>query len=226
MLAAMPRLCVFDCDGTLVDSQHRIALAMARAMAAHDHPVPTSAEIRRVIGLTLVGAIAVLAPTLDRAGRDRVAASYTAAFADLRARGEVAEPLFPGTRESLRALESAGWLLGIATGKSLRGTLATLAAHELGELFVTLQTADHAAGKPAPEMMLRAMAETGAAPHETVMVGDTVFDIEMARSAGTRAIGVAWGYHAREELADAGADLVIERFADLPPALDRLVADG
>lgn len=223
MLKGMAKLCVFDCDGTLVDSQHRIATAMARAMADNDQPPPSRAEVRRVIGLTLARAITVLAPHLNREQRQRVAHSYNAAFAQLRASNDIAEPLFPGTRESLIALDRQGWLLGIATGKSLRGTLATLAAHDLGELFVTLQTADHAAGKPAPEMMLRAMAETGAEPRRTVMVGDTVFDIEMARNAGVRSVGVAWGYHESEELQDAGADLIVESFAALGAALDALV---
>lgn len=219
----MAKLCVFDCDGTLVDSQHRIAIAMARAMADNDQSPPTRAEVRRVIGLKLLTAIQVLAPGLTREERQRVAHSYTVAFAELRASGEIAEPLFPGTRESLIALDRRGWRLGIATGKSLRGTLATLAAHDLGALFATVQTADHAAGKPAPEMILRAMAETAAEPRHTVMVGDTVFDIEMARNAGVRSIGVAWGYHETDELWDAGADLVIETFEALGAALDALI---
>jgi phosphoglycolate phosphatase len=116
---------------------------------------------------------------------------------------------------ALEALDSAGCLLGIATGKARRGLLATLERHGLGSRFVTLQTADSNPGKPHPAMLLRAMAETGADPDRTVLVGDTSYDMEMARRAGARAVGVAWGYHDRRELEAAGADRIVERCEEL-----------
>ena len=89
--------------------------------------------------------------------------------------------------------------------------------HGLRPLFVTLQTADGNPSKPHPAMLERAMAETGSRPVETVFVGDTTFDVEMALAAGVRAVGVAWGYHPPEELAAAGAERVLDSFAELTP---------
>ena len=97
-------------------------------------------------------------------------------------------------------------LLGIATGKARRGLLTTLERHGLSNRFITLQTVDSNPGKPHPAMLLRAMAETGVDPSATVVVGDTVYDMEMARRAGVRAVGVAWGYHTPDELEATGAD--------------------
>lgn len=218
----MIKLCVFDCDGTLVDSQHSIVACMVAAFAAHDLAEPTFEAVRRVVGLPLQTAVATLLSDGDEATSEKVAESYRDAFADLRSRGGLTEPLYPGVMDGLAAIEQAGWLLGMATGKSQRGALATLAGHGLHQRFVTLQTPDVAVGKPAPDMMLRAMAETGARPADTVMIGDTSYDILMARSAGTLAVGVAWGYHDEEELWSSGAHEVVRSFADLPVAVEQL----
>jgi phosphoglycolate phosphatase len=166
-----------------------------------------------VIGLSLDEAVARLAAAGDPA--EKVTEAYRRAFFDLRSRPDFREPLFPGVAAALEALDSAGCLLGIATGKARRGLLATLERHGLGSRFVTLQTADSNPGKPHPAMLLRAMAETGADPDRTVLVGDTSYDMEMARRAGARAVGVAWGYHDRRELEAAGADRIVERCEEL-----------
>jgi phosphoglycolate phosphatase len=221
---AMIRLCIFDCDGTLVDGQWSIVTAMAEAFSSHGHPPPAAEAVRRVIGLSLRRAIAVLLPEGDEAAWERLAGSYGEAFAACR-RENRNDPLYPGAAESLAALTAAGWSLGMATGKSRRGALATLACHGLDRHFASVQAADVAAGKPDPQMILQAMAETGAVAASTVMVGDTTFDMRMAANASVAAIGVTWGYHAAEELVDAGAQVLVERFADLLPAADRLV-DG
>ncbi len=219
----MIKLCVFDCDGTLVDSQHSIVTCMAAAFVAHGFAEPASEAVRRVVGLPLQVAVAALLPDVDEQGCERIAESYRDTFADLRRRGGLSEPLYPGVLEGLAAIEQAGWLIGMATGKSQRGALATLAGHGLHQRFITLQTPDVAAGKPAPDMMLRAMAETGARPAATVMIGDTSYDILMARSAGTLAVGVAWGYHDENELWSSGAHAVVHQFADLPEVVEGLM---
>ncbi len=110
-------------------------------------------------------------------------------------------------------------LLGIATGKARRGLIGSLERHDLSGHFVTLKTADDGPGKPHPGILEGAMAEVGVGATETVMVGDTVFDIQMARNAQTRSLGVSWGYHEADELAAAGAARVIDSFEDLLPAL-------
>ncbi|MCC7016333.1 MAG: HAD-IA family hydrolase [Rhodospirillales bacterium] len=217
------RLAIFDCDGTLVDSQHSIVAAMRAACAVHDLEEPPAEQVRRVVGLQLLEAIRVLLPTAAEDLLNRVHGSYIAAYQDLRARGLVRDPLFPGARETIELLEQSGWILGVATGKSHRGLVATLDRHDMTNRFVTLQTADRAAGKPHPEMLHKAMAEAGADPSATVMIGDTTFDMEMARAARTRAVGVAWGYHGADELRAAGADRIVSDFAELPSALELLL---
>jgi phosphoglycolate phosphatase len=120
------------------------------------------------------------------------------------------EPLFEGIPEALDVLEAEGWLFGVATGKSDRGLTHILAAHGLTHRFLTLQTADRHPSKPHPSMIEQAMADVGAAPETTVMIGDTSYDMLMARAAGTRALGVAWGYHPPAELHAAGAHAVAD----------------
>ncbi len=220
----MIKLCIFDCDGTLVDGLHAITTAMGSAFIAAGLPPPAGGAIRRVVGLALGDAIALLHPGAAAETCAALSRHYVTAFGDLRRAGQAREPLFPGVAEGLEAIEDAGWLLGIATGKSRRGALATLASHDLHERFVTVQTADVAAGKPAPEMIHRALAETGAACDRAVMIGDTTFDIQMARNAGIVAIGVAWGYHDRAELVAAGAAAIVEEFAALPATIEDLMA--
>ncbi len=217
------RLAVFDVDGTLVDSQHSIVAAMQAAFAAHGEGEPKPQEVRGVVGLPLMDSVARLLPGAGVAVHDRITGAYRDAYGDLRRLGEVQEPLFPGASECLQALEDLGWLLGVATGKSRRGLIWTLERHGLVKRFATLQSSDMAKGKPHPEMLLRAISETGAEARTTAMIGDTSFDMEMARNAGTLAIGVAWGYHDSNELRDSGAHVIVESFADLPGALEKLV---
>jgi phosphoglycolate phosphatase len=179
-----------------------------------------------IVGLSLPDAFRRLSQGEKSAAAhpiDGLVANYKAAFAALRQSPEHLEPLYPGARDALDALAAQpGVVLGIATGKSQRGVRAVLERHGLSERFATIQTADDAPSKPHPGMALAAMRETGALPRDTVVVGDTVFDVEMARAAGVRAIGVAWGYHPAQALRDAGADAMIADFAELVGTLDRL----
>ncbi|EPR16664.1 HAD family hydrolase [Sphingobium indicum IP26] len=199
------RLAVFDCDGTLVDSQHSICAAMVRAFEGEKLTAPDRAAILSVIGLSLPLAMARLLPDAEVGYHDHLSESYKLAFQQLRRENAVSEPLYPGIAALIRELDADGWLLGVATGKSDRGLRLCLAHHGIHAHFVTLQTADRHPSKPHPSMLLAAMAEAGATPESTVMIGDTSFDIDMALSAGTRALGVGWGYHTPQELIGAGA---------------------
>ncbi len=214
-----PRLVVFDVDGTLLDSQHNIITAMAVACRGAGVPVPSDSATRGVIGLSLDDAIAQVTPGVPDSTRTRVVDLYRDAFFALRTRPDHHEPLFPGARAVLDALDAAGCLLGLATGKSRRGVSAVLERHGLTSRFLTIQTADVGPGKPHPAMLQRAMADVGADPDQTVMVGDTTFDMTMARAAGTDAVGVAWGYHPVAALREAGARLVLESMETLPAHL-------
>lgn len=222
----MPRLCLFDCDGTLVDSQHEIVAAMQRAFAVSGLAAPGTDAIRHIVGLSLIDAVEALLPEEANGLGRQVAAAYVSELAGVRRAKGPGEPLFPGAVEALDRIAADGWILGIATGKSHRALLATLAGHGLADRFVTLQTADRAAGKPAPDMVLRAAAETGIEVADTVIVGDTVFDVLMARRAGAAAIGVAWGYHPVEALTRAGAASIAGSFAELILLLAAWPADS
>ena len=212
----MPRLAVFDCDGTLVDSQANICRAMTRAFQACGQTPPPVAAIRRIVGLSLVESMQMLLPDAPDDLHRELAATYKAMFHQLRSENALdPEPLFEGIAETLTHLRDHGWRLGVATGKSDRGLGLLLAHHGLTDRFVTLQTADRHPSKPDPSMLHAAMAEAGAAPAETVMIGDTSFDMAMARAAGVRAIGVTWGYHREEALWAAGADAVARRCDEL-----------
>jgi phosphoglycolate phosphatase len=213
------RLAVFDCDGTLSDGQAAICAAMAAAFAETGLAAPDPHEVRRIVGLSLPSAIARLAPDETPETQARTVAAYKQAFFRARERGLVNEPLFNGIRELLTRLHKGGWTLGVATGKGDRGLRGCLVMHGVFDLFVTLQTADRHPSKPHPSMLETAMAEAGALPGDTVMIGDTAYDIEMAVAAGTRAIGVAWGYHTAEELLAAGAEGV----ADTPEQLGEML---
>jgi len=220
------KLIIFDCDGTLVDSQHMICAAMQQAYVAHGLPVPPVEKVLSIVGLSLPDAFRRLAGP-DGGGEgcpvDGLVTCYKTAFAALRQSDQHLEPLYPGARAALDALaKRPDTLLGIATGKSQRGVRAVLGRHDLSERFATIQTADDAPSKPHPGMVLAAMRETGVPPGDTVVVGDTVFDVEMARAAGARAIGVGWGYHPSEALALAGVDALLGDFSELAAALDRL----
>ncbi|MEH3101969.1 HAD-IA family hydrolase [Sphingomonas adhaesiva] len=210
------RLAVFDCDGTLADGEANICRAMEAAYAGAGLVPPPRAAIRGIVGLSLVEAVAVLAPDAEKELHRALAADYKAAFHRMRVAGELdVEPLYDGMVAVLEELVSHGWLLGVATGKSDRGLAHLLAHHGLGDRFVTLQTADRHPSKPHPAMLVAAMAEAGAAPHMTVMIGDTSYDMQMARAADVRGIGVGWGYHDAATLRAAGAGVVVDDAAAL-----------
>ncbi|MBK7284285.1 MAG: HAD-IA family hydrolase [Sphingomonadales bacterium] len=195
------RLALFDCDGTLVDSQHTIFRCVEIAFARAGLPSPGRVAARRVVGLSLLPAMRMLAPGVDPGLHIQLTEDYKAAFQKMRGDGLVDEPLFDGIVDALDALEADGWILGVATGKSDRGLDLRLRHHGLRERFVTLQTADRHPSKPHPSMAHQAMAEAGANPETTVMIGDTSFDMVMGVAAGAGAIGVDWGYHPGEETA-------------------------
>lgn len=209
------RLAIFDCDGTLVDSGATIHRALTSTLVAHGRPVPPLWEARRVIGLSLAEAFEMLVPGATVGEIDALAQSYRAQFVELRAQGQVEEPLFEGVRELLDALQAGGWLLAVATGKSDRGLAHCLAVHGLTERFMSLQTADRHPSKPHPSMALQAMTDASAMPASTVLIGDTRWDMGAARAAGVGAIGVAWGYHDRAELIHEGAHAIAEAPGDV-----------
>lgn len=211
----MNRLAIFDCDGTLVDSGAPIYAALTTCLEQNGIPVPPPSVSRRVIGLSLTEAMAALLPDENADRHAQLADDYRRAFRDLRAIGDVEEPLFDGVLELLDALEAEGWLLAVATGKSDRGLKHCLDQHGIHARFVSLQTADRHPSKPHPSMVEQAIADAAASPQTTIVVGDTSFDMAMAANAGAVGIGAGWGYHEPQELIEAGAVAVAEAPLDV-----------
>jgi phosphoglycolate phosphatase len=218
------RLAIFDLDGTLVDSRHNIARAVIEAAAECGLAPPPPETMPRVIGLSLDEALATLFPAADARALAALDRAYRACFVRYRARPDYHEPLFEGAHEAVAALAESGFVLAIATGKARRGVDHVLDRHGLAGRFASIQTPETAPGKPHPAMVLQAMAEVDAVPEATVMIGDTTYDVLMARAAGVPAIGVSWGNHPAEELATAGAHCLIDRMDDLLHAANRLTA--
>ena len=216
------RLAVFDCDGTLVDSQHAIVAAMACAFRDNGLAEPDPACVRRLVGLHVADAVIRLLPGASAEVIAAVGRCFVESGRTVRDQGACEELLFPGVVEVLEQLAGKDVLLAIATGKSRRGLERTLKQHGLGGHFLILKTADDGPGKPDPCILLDAIAEAGASPRSTVMIGDTVYDVAMARSAGAYALGVGWGYHEPAELHAAGAHAILQHFRDLPPTLETI----
>lgn len=213
------RLAVFDCDGTLVDSQANICMAMEHAFEEAGLPPPPRPAIRRTVGLSLVEIMRNLLPDAADEQHREMAERYRASYLVLRSNGLEHEPLYDGMAGVLSELDENGWLLGVATGKSDRGLERCLDHHGIKGLFVTLQTADRHPSKPHPSMVWQALADAGAEAANGVMIGDTVYDIHMGKAAGCRTIGVAWGYHPLDELREAGADHLVETMEELMHAI-------
>lgn len=216
-------LVLFDCDGTLVDSQHIIGDAMDRTFRHHGLDAPGVERTRVVVGLSLPIAIADLLGEDDGERSRRMAETYKEQFQGLRRSSKFFEPMFPGCQAAIEKLKMTDdILIGIVTGKSRRGVRAVVDHHGLGGMFQVVRTADDCPSKPHPAMVLEACAETGIEPQRTFVVGDTRFDMEMAIAAGAIPIGVSWGYHACDELTNCGARTVIDSFGELYPLIDAM----
>ncbi|MEM8731021.1 MAG: HAD-IA family hydrolase [Pseudomonadota bacterium] len=219
------KLVIFDVDGTLVDSQAGLVASFQAAFEAVGEPAPARADMLSVVGLSLPVAMARLAPGQTAAAQGEMAAAFRKVYQGHRATHGVASmPLYPGAKKILADLAAReDVLLGVATGKSLRGVQALVEAHALERHFVTVQVADDHPSKPHPSMVLTALAETGIAPRDAVMIGDTSFDMQMAAAAGVTGIGVSWGYHPVDALQPAA--MVLDQFDALPGALETLWKD-
>jgi len=213
-------LIVFDCDGTLADSQDNIMIGFTAAYRSVDLPLPTRDEILETVGLTLHVAFEKLLGRKDPELIDRMVKGYQQVVWEMRSKGRDYDPLYEGAIEALRELaDREDVLLGIATGKHSRGMKHLISLHELEGVFTTRQTADVATSKPNTGMIFQAMSETGVDLENTIMIGDTTFDMQMARNAGVKSVGVTWGYHSADDVKSAGATYVIDHFKELIPVL-------
>ncbi len=190
-------LIVFDWDGTLMDSEIKIVRCIQAAARDTGAPVPANADARRIIGLGLAEAVATLFPALSPSQRSALTDAYREHFLHL---DQTEMPLFTGVREGLEDLAACGYRLAVATGKARRGLNRVLAETALGHLFAATRCADEAFSKPHPKMLEDLLELTGTDATRALMVGDTVYDLAMARSAGVAALAVTYGVHSRDEL--------------------------
>jgi phosphoglycolate phosphatase len=205
------RLLVFDWDGTLADSTAIIANAIQQACRDLDLPPPDDDSARFVIGLGLTDALRHVAPGLAATDYPRLSERYRHHY--LARDPEI--PLFPGAREMLDELDARGFLLAIATGKSRVGLTRSLQQQGLAHRFVATRCADEGLPKPHPDMLLALMDRCGVAPQDTLMIGDTTHDLELARNAGASAVAVAYGAHPMAGLADLAPLATVSSIAEL-----------
>lgn len=212
MLAPGLKLIAFDWDGTLMDSADRIVSSFRGAMRDTGLPVLHEETIRSIIGLGLAEAVAALYPDVPLEHRQRLAVGYSQHYM-----GSDPTPVrpFDGAEELLAELAGRGFWLAVATGKSRRGLAKVLEDTGFGRFFFATRCADETASKPDPLMLRELMFEASAEPAATLMVGDTHFDLEMARNARVPSVGIAHGVHGRDELAACGPLAIVNDLFEL-----------
>jgi phosphoglycolate phosphatase len=213
---------VFDIDGTLVDSRGIITACMDAAFIGAGFPAPGYEKTRRVIGLSLPVGLRVLAPDANEADQKRILDSYREAFFTMRQDPAMASPLYTGAAQLLSELAAAGWVLGIATGKSRRGLDAMMEQFGWHHQFAAHFCADDGPGKPHPHMVLENIRIVGGASARTIVIGDSEHDMAMAVAAGATALGVTWGFGMQGEMLAAGAVAVVNTMPELGAALREL----
>lgn len=217
------RLAIFDVDGTIVDSAAHIVEAAHFVFEKNNLPLPSEHDIRTSIGLNLELIMYQLSGEEDHEFAHELAQQYRDAVNHKIENGLLKETIYRGAQEAIENLGGQDeTFLGIATGKRLKGVERLFREQGFGHLFHTLQTPDNNPSKPHPSMIHSAMRDVGVDGRKTVMIGDTSFDMEMAKAAGARALGVAWGYHSTERLKQAGADLIVDQYDQLVAAIDEL----
>jgi phosphoglycolate phosphatase len=209
-----PKLILFDLDGTLVDGQYSIRATFDAIFPQFGYAKPDAAAVRAVVGRSLPDAIAdLLGPA---APAHEMAEAYKLHFHKMRATEGYIEALYPDVDVTMRRLALRDDLvLGTATGKALRGINWMIEKNGWHGFFTTLQASDTAASKPSPEMVENACRETGIAPADTIVFGDSIYDMQMAVSGGAHAIGVSYGYGEPESLIASGAQKIIHGFNEV-----------
>jgi phosphoglycolate phosphatase len=216
-------LILFDFDGTIIDSQYMIVEAIKRAFHDADLEPPSYKSSIGIIGLSIDNAIQKLVPIdIDHKKIDQIARGYEAHYRDMREKNFMTETLFEDAYQIIESLHKQGHILGVATGKSMRGLKIALEKFQLSSFFSTLQTADHHPSKPHPSMILKALLETDQQAEKTFMIGDTIFDLEMAKNANVLPIGVTWGYHEKEEL-ELYTHHIVDNYQNLYILIQQLV---
>ncbi|HEA25585.1 MAG TPA: HAD family hydrolase [Ectothiorhodospiraceae bacterium] len=209
-------LLVFDWDGTVMDSESHIVASVLAAIKDLALPERSAFEAKNIIGLGLREAIQTLYPGSDDQLHDNLIERYRHHFLIANT---TPSPLFPGAEALLESLNNAGYLLAIATGKGRGGLDRVLEETGLRAMFVTTRCADESFSKPHPQMLEHIMEFTGCEPDETLMIGDTEYDMEMASNASTHALAVSYGVHELERLQKHNPVGIIDALTELQPWL-------
>jgi len=219
------RLIIFDCDGTLVDSQKSIMNAIVTAWESFGLNPPKLSSVLQVIGLTIQDSVRVLEPDLNENDYGKLEKEFYSAFVNLNEQAKIEEELFPNVVETLNVLNDDKSYLAVLTGKGKLGLQNTFKNKNIGEYFIATKTSDCGPGKPNPQTMNELIAELGVEKESVVMIGDTTHDILTAKNAGVKSIGVSFGYHSVGELVKAGANEIVDDFSNLPSVIDTLLGN-
>ncbi len=212
------KLVLFDCDGTLVDSAALIHAVMSDTFADFGKPRPHLSATKSIIGLTLDIAIARMLGKehVDDEAR-AMTEHYRKIYHPLRERPDMIVPLFDGIDPLISDLiKREDLLIGAVTGKGRHGLTHILDTHGFRQHFIVSRTADDCPSKPHPAMVTECCDETGMVPADTIVIGDAIYDMQMAKAAGAKAIGVAWGYASVDDLWKAGADAIVNHPSEIP----------
>lgn len=188
-------LLVFDWDGTLMDSEAHIVSSMQSAVADAGLPPVSSEKVSNIIGLGLREALVSLIPGKSDQHYQTLTDRYRVHFFT----DDPCEP-FEGAEAVLQSLQDQGYLLAVATGKGRRGLGRVLTHTGFERFFCATRCADETRSKPDPQMLQEIMDVMNVESHQTLMVGDTEYDLRMAMAAGTPSLGVDYGVHERERL--------------------------
>jgi phosphoglycolate phosphatase len=210
------KLLVFDWDGTLMDSEARIVDCVRAAVTDLGLDMPENDRIRNIIGLGLSEAVSTLFPGVDETLNRGIGERYRHHFL---VENKTPSRLFEGVRETLVDLDADGYLLAVATGKGRRGLDQALEHTGLGAMFRATRCSDETFSKPHPEMLLQLMVELGVEREDTLMIGDTEYDMQMAINAGTRMLGVSYGVHSADRLSRHGPLGVADSVKQIPGLL-------
>ena len=207
------RVLIFDWDGTLVNSIDRIVESISVAARTCGLPPLDGLAIKGIIGLGLPEAISVLYPQVTDV---RMIEAFRRAYADHYLTLDV-EPssLYPGVATSLARFREQGYRLAVATGKGRRGLNRALEGQGWSEFFDVTRCADETASKPNPQMLYEILAHCEVRPDQALMIGDSVFDIEMANRAGMDSVAVSYGAQSIEVLRSCLPSAAINQFKEL-----------
>tara|TARA_Y100001935_G_C17311324_1_gene516537 strand:+ start:1327 stop:1983 length:657 start_codon:yes stop_codon:yes gene_type:complete len=210
------KLIIFDWDGTLMDSVDRIVVCMKKALVDLGYREPKYEEIQDLIGLSLEKTIQKLFKDIDQRGIDDISAQYKKYW---QSNDVIDSKLFLNVQKVIIELSKQGYLLAIATGKSRNGLSKSLANSNLEHFFHATRCADETKSKPHPLMIEELISELKVNKNQALMIGDTEFDMEMAKNAGIKAVGVSYGVHDKQRLSKSGAEYIM---TDMIQLLDYL----